>query len=73
MKLNEFETIKKQWAEGLITDIEFLLAAQLSERQVASLLNAQSLPYRAAVKIELADLEPEPNDPHQFAASMKKD
>lgn len=72
MQLGDFEVIKKQWTEGLITDIEFLLAVQLNERQVENLLTARRLPYRASVKIALADLEPEPADPHQFIRELEQ-
>lgn len=72
MKLNEFEDIKKQWMEGLITDIEFLLAVQLDERQARNLINARRLPYKAAIKIALADLEPEPDNPQQFLRGIEQ-
>lgn len=55
--LKEMSECLKQWREGLLTDGELILALQCSEQQVEQLLNLNRLPYKAAVKLSLSDLD----------------
>lgn len=59
MKLREFPALLKQFNEGLITNVDFLLKCQLTDEQVEWLLAVQQLPPKVASKLDLNDFDPD--------------
>ena len=51
--------VLKQHAQGLVTDSEAILAVQLHPLQLESLLKLQALPFKAIMKLDIADMEPD--------------